>query len=79
MHPSAGLALALGRMDKAINLIAELAPALSAVSAEVPHKKSLANSSLAKSTGKTGNLAISGKAGWGEIVPMNRNVPQAVY
>ncbi len=29
MHLSAGLALALGRMDQAVNLIAELAPALS--------------------------------------------------
>jgi len=29
MDLSAGLALALGRMDQAINLIAELAPALS--------------------------------------------------
>jgi hypothetical protein len=29
MHLSAGLALALGRMDLAVNLIAELAPALS--------------------------------------------------
>jgi len=29
MHLSAGLALALGRMDQAVNLVAELAPALS--------------------------------------------------
>ena len=29
MHLSAGLALALGRMDQAVNLIAELAQALS--------------------------------------------------
>jgi len=31
MHLSAGLALALGRMDQAVNLSAELAPALSSV------------------------------------------------
>ncbi|MEE8481083.1 MAG: hypothetical protein V3T59_07580 [Desulfobacterales bacterium] len=29
MHLSAGLALALGRMDQAVNLVTELAPALS--------------------------------------------------
>ena len=55
MHPFAGLALALGRMDRTVSLLAELAPALSSKSAEVPHEQSLANSSLAKSTGKTGN------------------------
>ena len=38
-----------------VNLLAGLAPALSSRSAEVPHEQSLANSSLAKSTGKTGN------------------------
>jgi len=66
-------------MDQEINLIAELAPELSVVSAEVPYEQSLANSSLAKTTGKTGNPAISGKAEWGEIVPMNEDLQQAVY
>jgi len=34
VHLSAGLALALGRMDQAVNLGAELAPALTEVLAE---------------------------------------------
>ena len=55
MHPFAGLALALVRMDRTVSLVAELAPALSSRSAEVPHEQSLANSSLAKSTGKPGD------------------------
>jgi hypothetical protein len=55
MHLSAGLALALRRTDHAVNLFAELAPALSSRSAKIPYEQSLANSSLAKSTGKTGN------------------------
>ena len=55
MHLFAGLALVLRRMDRTVSLLAELAPALSSRSAEVPHEQSLANSSLAKSTGKTGN------------------------
>jgi hypothetical protein len=55
MHLFAGIALALRRMDHAVNLFAELAPALSSRSAKVPHEQSLANSSLAKSTGKPGN------------------------
>jgi len=38
-----------------VSLLAELAPALSSRFAEVPHEQSLADSSLAKSTGKTGN------------------------
>ena len=67
MHLSAGLALALGRMDWAVNLIAELAQALSGRICGSPTCVKLANSSLAKSTGKTGNPAFSGKAGWSEI------------
>ena len=55
MRLLAGLALALRRMDWTVSLIAKLASALSSQSAEVPHEQSLANSSLAKSTGKTGN------------------------
>jgi hypothetical protein len=62
VHLSAGLALALRRMDRTVCLPAELALALSSLSAEVPHEQSLANSSLAKLTGKTGNggLKLSG-------------------
>jgi hypothetical protein len=55
MHLSAGLALAPRRMDRALSLLAGLAPALSSRSAKVPHEQSLANNSLAKSTGKSGN------------------------
>ena len=51
----AGLALALRRTDRTVSLPAELALALSSLSAEVPHEQSLASSSLAKLTGKTGN------------------------
>ena len=55
VYLSARLALALRRMDRTVSLTAKLASALSSKSAEVPHEQSLANSSLAKSTGKTGN------------------------
>ena len=55
VHLFAGLALALRRMGRRVSLLAELAPALSSRTAEVPHEKSFANSSIAKSTGKTGN------------------------
>ena len=55
MHLFARLALAVRKMGRMISLLAELAPAMSSRSAEVPHEQSLANSSLAKSTGKTGN------------------------
>ena len=43
MHLSAGLALALRRMDHAVNLLAELVPTLSSRSGKVPHGQSLAN------------------------------------
>ena len=55
MHLSARLALAVRRMGRKVRLLAELAPALSSRTAEIPHEQSLANSSLAKSTGKTGD------------------------
>ncbi len=55
VYLSAGLALALRRMDQTVSLPAKLASALSSKSAEVPHEQSVADSSLVKSTGKTSN------------------------
>jgi len=56
MHLIAGLALALRRMNRAVSLLAELAPAPSGRFPKVPREQSLANSSIAKSKGKTPEL-----------------------